>query len=227
MINMRKEMIVAPSILAADFSNLKEEIKACEDAGAEYIHFDVMDGNFVPNISFGIPVLKSVSKIHRMVNDVHLMISDPLKYIPAFAKAGADIITFHYEALENDEQVMQCIELIHSLRKKAGISLKPETPAENIFPFLEALDLVLVMSVEPGFGGQEFMDSVLPKMLAIKNKIEFLGLSDRCLVEVDGGIDIDTAKKAAGFGADILVTGTYVFGHKDLEFRIAKLRSLA
>lgn len=220
-------MIVAPSILSADFSKLDVEIRTVEEAGAEYLHYDVMDGHFVENLTFGLPILKSVHNIHKMVNDVHLMITDPLKYIPSFAKAGADVITFHYEACENDQQVFDCIELIHSLRKKAGLSIKPGTPAEKIYPFLGALDLVLVMTVEPGFGGQEFMVDMLPKILKIKNQITFKGYDERCLIEVDGGINIDTAKKAAAFGADILVAGSYLFGHKDIEFRIAQLRSLA
>ena len=220
-----KPMIVAPSLLSADFSKLDLQIKCVEDGGAEFLHFDIMDGHFVENISFGAPLLKSVHNIHKMVNDVHLMISDPMKYIPAFAKAGADIITVHYECFSSDEDVYKAIDLIHSLKKKAGLCIKPKTPAEVIFKFLPSIELVLVMTVEPGFGGQEFMDDMLPKILALRQRIDFDSLNT--LIEVDGGINIDTAKKAAAFGADVLVAGTYIFGHPDTEFRIEMLRSLA
>lgn len=220
-----KPMIVAPSILSADFSKLNVEIKKVEDGGAEFLHFDVMDGHFVENISFGVPILKSIHNIHKMENDVHLMISDPIKYIPEFAKAGADIITVHFECFSSDEEVYQAIDLIHSFKKKVGISIKPKTPAEAIFKFLPSIDLVLVMTVEPGFAGQEFMVDMLPKILRLRHEIDFNGL--KTLIEVDGGIDIDTAKMAAEFGADVLVAGTYLFGHPDTEFRVEMLRSLA
>lgn len=220
-----KPMIVAPSLLSADFSKLDLQIKSVEDGGAEFLHFDVMDGHFVENISFGAPILKSIHNIHKMVNDVHLMISDPMKYIPEFAKAGADIITVHYECFSSDEEIYQAIDLIHSLKKKAGLCIKPKTPAEAILKFLPSLELILVMTVEPGFGGQQFMVDMLPKILSLRNHIDFNGL--KTLIEVDGGINIDTAKKVAQFGADVLVAGSYIFGHPDTEFRVEMLRSLA
>ena len=179
-----KEVMIAPSILSADFAKLGEEIKLVEDLGAEYLHFDVMDGHFVPNISFGIPVLKSISKLHNMVNDVHIMISEPKKYIEKFADAGAQIITFHYEACNSLQEVREIIDLIHDSGVKAGLSIKPNTPAEVLDPFLEDLDLVLVMSVEPGFGGQSFIPEALNKIAYLRNRIDENDLD--CLIEVDG-----------------------------------------
>ena len=167
-----KEVMIAPSILSADFSKLGEEIKLVESLGADYLHFDVMDGHFVSNISFGVPVLKSISRIHNMVNDVHIMISEPRKYIQKFVDAGADIITFHYEACETPEEVADIIELIHECGVKAGLSIKPNTPVEVVKPFLEDLDLVLVMSVEPGFGGQEFIPESLMKIQYLRYVID-------------------------------------------------------
>ena len=167
-----KEVMIAPSILAADYAKLGEEIKLVEELGADYLHFDVMDGHFVSNISFGVPVLNSISKIHNMVNDVHLMISEPRKYIQKFVDAGADIITFHYEACETPEEVADIIELIHECGVKAGLSIKPNTPVEVVKPFLEDLDLVLVMSVEPGFGGQEFIPESLMKIQYLRYVID-------------------------------------------------------
>ena len=219
---MKKEVMIAPSILSADFSKLGEEIKLVEDLGAEYLHFDVMDGHFVPNISFGIPVLKSISKIHNMVNDVHIMISEPLKYIEAFAKAGADIITFHYEACNTIEEVAEVIDLIHDYGKKAGLSIKPNTPVEVVKPFLEDLDLVLVMSVEPGFGGQSFIMEALDKIQYLRYVIDENDLD--CLIEVDGGINDQTGRMCADAGVDILVAGSYLFGQKDIAERMELLR---
>ena len=167
-----KEVYIAPSILSADFSKLGEEIALVESLGAEYLHFDVMDGHFVPNISFGVPVLKSISSIHQMINDVHIMISEPDKYIRKFADAGADIITFHYEACFDQDEVMDVIDLIHACGVKAGLSIKPKTPVEVLLPFLEDLDLVLVMSVEPGFGGQSFIPEALDKIVVLRNAID-------------------------------------------------------
>ena len=217
-----KEVMIAPSILSADFAKLGEEIKLVEDLGAEYLHFDVMDGHFVPNISFGIPVLKSISKLHNMVNDVHIMISEPKKYIEKFADAGAQIITFHYEACNSLQEVREIIDLIHDSGVKAGLSIKPNTPAEVLDPFLEDLDLVLVMSVEPGFGGQSFIPEALNKIAYLRNRIDENDLD--CLIEVDGGINEKTGHLCAEAGVDILVAGSYLFGQKDIAERMESLR---
>ena len=217
-----KEVMIAPSILSADFAKLGEEIKLVEDLGAEYLHFDVMDGHFVPNISFGIPVLKSISKLHNMVNDVHIMISEPKKYIEKFADAGAQIITFHYEACNSLQEVREIIDLIHDSGVKAGLSIKPNTPVEVLDPFLEDLDLVLVMSVEPGFGGQSFIPEALNKIAYLRNRIDENDLD--CLIEVDGGINEKTGHLCAEAGVDILVAGSYLFGQKDIAERMESLR---
>ena len=216
------KVYIAPSILSADFNNLKEEIKLVESLKAEYLHFDVMDGHFVPNISFGQPVLKSISKSHSLVNDVHIMISDPFKYAPEFIKAGADILTFHYEACHSDKEVFQVIDLIHDYGCKAGLSIKPGTPVDKVFPFLYSLDLVLIMSVEPGFGGQSFITDSLSKVIRLRNKID--GENIKCLIEIDGGINDQTGPLAASMGVDVLVAGSYLFGHEDLANRLERLK---
>ena len=217
-----KKIIVAPSILSADFNNLKKEMDVVEQAGAEWLHFDVMDGHFVPNISFGIPVLKSIAHSHNMVNDVHIMISDPLKYAPEFIKSGAEYLTFHYEACKDDEEVQKVIDLIHSLNGKAGLSIKPKTDVKVVDKFLKDLDLLLVMSVEPGFGGQSFMPNALEKISHLRNEIDRNGY--KCLVEVDGGINDETGKLCKEAGVDVLVAGSYLFGHEDVKARIEGLK---
>ena len=214
---------IAPSILSADFRHLEEEIKLVESLGAEWLHFDVMDGHFVPNISFGQPVLKGIAKCHNMVNDVHIMISDPFKYAPEFIKAGADILTFHYEACANDKEVFQVIDLIHDYGAKAGLSIKPNTPIDKVLPFLYSLDLVLIMSVEPGFGGQSFINSSVSKILRLRDYIDENNIKN-VLIEVDGGINVETAKLCKLAGVDVLVAGSYLFGHEDIKERIEKLR---
>jgi len=215
---------IAPSILSADFRHLEKDISAIVRLGASYVHFDVMDGHFVPNISFGIPVLEAIARIHRLPNDVHIMIENPLKYVSAFIKAGADILTFHYEACRDKEEVEAVIAAIKSLGAKAGISVRPATPISVIEPFLPRLDLVLVMSVEPGFGGQSFMPLALDKIRWLREKI--ICLETKTLVEVDGGINEVTARQCVDAGADILVAGSYLFGHKDIESRFQSLLKL-
>jgi len=211
---------IAPSILAADFTKLGEDIKSV--SSADYLHFDVMDGMFVNNISFGIPVLKSVRKVTDMILDVHLMIETPSRYIKEFAEAGADIITFHVEA-EKPENIHTTINEIHMLGKKAGLSVKPQTPAKRILPYINLLDLVLVMTVEPGYGGQEFISSMLTKIKELRNVIDGSGVN--CELEVDGGINPETARQCVEAGSNVLVAGIDVFNATDRAAHIEKLRN--
>ena len=206
-----KEIIISPSILSADFANLKQEVDLAAQAGAPWIHVDVMDGHFVPNITFGAPIIKAVRKLSNRPFDVHLMISEPLKYIDDFADAGADIITFHVEC---DSDIDSTIDKIKSRGVKPGLVLKPNTPAWTVFPYLEKLDVVLVMTVEPGFGGQSFMPNMMPKVKEIKRECHRRGL-DNILIEADGGIGRDTIEQAADAGVDVCVAGTAVFRAAD------------
>lgn len=214
---------IAPSILSADFANLERDIKIVENGGADYLHVDVMDGNFVPNISIGLPVVQSVRKITDMVLDVHLMIDRPLRYVGDFAKAGADIVVFHLEA-DLPENIFEAIDIVKSLGKRVGLSIKPKTPVEMLWPFMELLDMVLIMTVEPGFGGQEFMVEQMTKVRALRSHIDREGLS--CEIEVDGGINPETARTCIEAGVDVLVAGSAVFKAQEPAEMIRKLRGL-
>ncbi len=210
---------IAPSILSADFTRLGEEIRSIKDA--EYLHFDVMDGIFVPNISIGIPVLESVRKFTDMILDVHLMISKPVRYVANFIDAGADIVVLHAEA-DTPENTAEALRIIKRRGKKAGLSIKPKTPADSLLPYIDTLDLVLVMTVEPGFGGQKFMEDQLSKIRYLRQIIDKRGLS--CEIEVDGGINCSTAKLCIEAGADVLVAGSAVFNAADRSEKIKALK---
>ena len=213
---------IAPSILSAGFSRLGNEITDIRSGGADYIHFDVMDGEFVPNISIGIPVLKSLRKITDMFIDVHLMITTPLRFAKAFCDAGADLVVFHVEA-DSYQNISDAIDVVKAQGKKVGLAVKPRTPAAVLYPFIERLDLVLVMTVEPGFGGQSFMPDQLPKIKELRHEIERRGLD--CELEVDGGVDPVTAKLCKAAGANVLVAGSAVFGKADRAAQIAAIRN--
>lgn len=203
---------VAPSILSADFVNLERDIRALGPAGADYVHVDVMDGLFVPNLTIGLPVVKAISRISPLPLDVHLMIDRPLRYAERFCEAGADVLTLHVEA-DTPEHTREALETIRACGKKAGLSLKPGTPAEAALPYLELCDLILVMTVEPGFGGQSFMADMMPKLRTIRGWLD--EKNPGCELEVDGGVNEKTAQLCKENGANVLVAGSAWFKSPD------------
>ena len=208
---------LSPSILAADLLNLGDEIKKIEKSGAKYVHIDIMDGVFVPNISFGMPIISSVRKATDLILDVHLMIVEPDRYLQDIIDCGADIITFHQESL-SDERIIDACNFIHSKGKLVGISIKPNTPVTKISPFLDKIDMVLVMTVEPGFGGQKFINSTMEKVKEIR------ALNPDIDIQVDGGINAKTSKLAVAAGANVLVAGSAVFKAEDRKAAVDALR---
>lgn len=216
--------IVAPSILSADFANLQRELEDMKAAGITWVHVDIMDGHFVPNISIGIPVVKSLRKVTDLTLDVHLMITEPIRYAKAFCEAGADLVTVHLEA-DTPEKIHETLSLIRSMGVKAGISVKPGTPAEALEPFLKEVDLILVMTVEPGFGGQKFLDNQMAKVRRLRDEITRRGLKTR--IQVDGGVSPKTAHIVAEAGADVLVAGSAVYGAENPAQAIDDIRTKA
>ena len=210
---------IAPSILSADFANLERDIRRI--SAADYVHVDVMDGCFVPNISIGIPVVKAIRPTTSLPLDVHLMIVEPVRYVEQFCDAGADIVTVHVEA-DSEDGTHEALRRIHAKGKKAGIVLKPKTPASAVLPFINEVEMILVMTVEPGFGGQKFMADMMPKVQDIRRYID--AMNPECELEVDGGVDPKTAPICIHSGANVLVAGSAVYKAEDIPGRIAQLR---
>ena len=203
---------IAPSILSADFVNLERDIRALADTGADWVHVDVMDGIFVPNITIGIPVTKAIRNVTDLPLDVHLMIDRPIRYVEDFVKAGADWLTIHIEA-DQPQNTLEALDKIRALGCKAAISLKPRTPAEAAIPYLEKCDMILVMTVEPGFGGQKFMADMMPQLRKLRQMLD--EVNPACILEVDGGVDADTQAVCKENGAEVLVAGSAYFGSAD------------
>lgn len=212
--------IVAPSILSADFANLERDMNVIRDAGAPWAHVDIMDGHFVPNITIGIPVVKALRRVSDLTLDVHLMITEPGRYAEAFCKAGADFLTVHLEA-DTPERILQTLIDIRAMGVKAGISVKPGTPAEALEPYLTFCDMILIMTVEPGFGGQKFMENMMGKLHYLRSRLDVC--NPGCLLEVDGGVDASTAPICKAAGANVLVSGSAFFKAADKRGFVARL----
>ena len=212
--------IVAPSILSADFANLERDMNVIRDAGAPWAHVDIMDGHFVPNITIGIPVVKALRRVSDLTLDVHLMITEPGRYAEAFCKAGADFLTVHLEA-DTPERIQQTLLNIRAMGVKAGISVKPGTPAEALEPYLTFCDMILIMTVEPGFGGQKFMENMMDKLRYLRSRLDMC--NPGCLLEVDGGVDTRTAPICKAAGANVLVSGSAFFKAADKAEFVTRL----
>ena len=219
---MTRPILISPSILSADFANLEREVARAEAAGADWLHVDVMDGHFVPNLTIGPPVVESLNRVARVPLDVHLMISDPLRYAPAFAAAGAHVLTFHVETTPSEREARNVIAEFRRLGiAVVGVSLNPDVPIERVFPLLDAVDLVLVMSVFAGFGGQKFIPDTLAKTRALRER------GFRGHVEMDGGLNAETIPACAAAGADVLVSGSALFSAPDMKATLTRFRASA